>query len=160
MDDIRPGRMLTRGASDDAKQKVTQALQEIQDRKNEIQPEVERTRREQEETLIEVQNSQKRTKDAKAQILMIQKSMNKLENIKRKLKDAEAKLDTDDEEEKKQKVDKLKQRVLVSLKAMNAHSESYNQMMEATVKASGAKLNKEITKVRDRITRYVLFQLH
>ena len=157
MDDIKPARMLTRGASEDAKEKVARVLQEIQDRKNEIMPEVERTKRKEEELLIETQNSQQRAKDSREQIRMFQKSMTKLDNIKRKLKDAEAKLETDDEEEKQKQVDKLKQRVLVSLKAMSAHSESYKQMMDATVKASGAKLNKEIMVVQERVSRYVLF---
>jgi predicted nuclease with TOPRIM domain len=147
--------MLTRGASDDAKQRVTRAVQEIQNRKNEIQPEVEQTTREHEQILGAVQNSQQRTKEVKLQIQTIRRSMSKLENCKRKLGDAQEKLETDNEEEKKQFVDKLKQRVHVSLKAMSAHSESYKQMMDATVKTSGAKLNMEVTTVQERITRYV-----
>lgn len=155
VDYVRPANMLTRGASDDAKEKVIRAVQEIQDRKNKIQPEVDRTTREYEELLVEVQNSQQRAKDTKAQIQNIQKINAKLENYKRKLREAQEKLETDNEEEKKQLIDTLKQRVLVSLKAMSAHSESYKQMMEATVKTSGAKLNKEVTTVQERLSRLV-----
>jgi hypothetical protein len=152
VDYVKPAFMLTRGASDDAKEKVIRAVQEIQDRKNKIQPEVDRSTREHEELLVEVQNSQQRAKDAKSQIQNIQKLNAKLENSKRKLREAQAKLETDNEEEKKQLIDTLKQRVLVSLKAMSAHSESYKQMMEATVKTSGAKLNKEVTTVQERLS--------
>lgn len=155
VDDIKPPKILTRGASDDAKQKVTRALQEIQDRKNEIQPELERITREYQELQVEVQNSQKLVTETKGTIQSMKKTMNKLENSKRKLRELNERLETDNEEEKKQLVDRLKQRVLVSLKAMGAHSESYTQMMEATVKASGAKLNKEVTTVQERISRYV-----
>lgn len=155
MDDIRPAKMLTRGASDDAKEKVNRALQEIQDGKDKIQPEYDQASRESEELLREVQNSQQRAKETKAKIQTIQRTMAKLENYKRKLREAQEKLETDNEDAKKQLVDELKQRVLVSLKAMGVHSESYKQMMDATVKASGAKLNKEVTTVQERITRYV-----
>ena len=160
VDDVRPARMLTKGASDDAKQKVSQALKAIQNRKDLIQPEVERTTLEHGELLSKVQNSQQRAKDAKAQIQQIQKLVSKLNNYKRKLGEAQEKLEIDDEEEKKRLVDGLKQRVLVSIKAMSAHSESYKQMMEATVKTSGAKLNKEVTTVQERISRYVRLKVH
>jgi len=153
VDNVPPARMLTKGASDDAKQKVSQALKAIQNRKDIIKPEIERTTREHEELLSQVQDSQQRAKDAKAQIQQIQRLVSKLNNYKRKLEEARAKLETDDEEEKKRLIGGLKQRVLVSLKAMSAHSVSYKQMMEATVKTSGAKLNKEVTTVQERISR-------
>ena len=151
MDDIKPARFLSRGASDDAKQKVARTLKELEDSKNAIQPELEKTAREQQELLGEVQNSQQRAKSAKAQIQMIQRSVAKLENTKRKLKDAEDKLESDNAEAKIELVERLKQRVLVSLKAMDAHSEGYRKVMDATVKASGAKLNKELTTVQERM---------
>ena len=155
MDDIRPPRLLSRGASDDAKQKVTRNLKEAQDRVNDMQPEFEQTKLEHDQLLAEVQDLQHQTKDTKAKIQTVQKLSKKLENCKRKQKEAQEKLETDDEEEKKQLVEKLKQRVVVSLKAMSAHSESYKLMMEATVKTSGAKLNKEVTTVHERVSRYV-----
>jgi len=151
VDDIKPARFLSRGASDDAKQKVARTLKELEDSKNAIQPELEKTAREQQELLGEVQNSQQRAKSAKAQIQMIQRSVAKLENTKRKLKDAEDKLESDNAEAKIELVERLKQRVLVSLKAMDAHSEGYRKVMDATVKASGAKLNKELTTVQERM---------
>ena len=159
MDDINPAGILTRGVSDDAKQKVTEKLQEIQDRKNQIQPECDRITREHEELLQQVQNSQQNSKDAKQQIQAHQKIKSKLENYKRKLREAQKRLETDNEEEKRKILLEVKQRVVASLKAMGEHSNSYKKMMEATVKASGAKLNKEVTTVEERISRYELFQL-
>ena len=101
------------------------------------------------------QNSQQRVKDTKADCHRIQQVHRKLKNFQRKLSETEEKLDTDDDEQKKELVGDLKKRAIVSLKAMNAHSESYNKVMEATVKASGARLNKELAVVEERTSRYV-----
>jgi len=152
VDDIKPSRILSRGASDDAKQKVIQQLQEIESRKTEIQPKIDETAREENELLVQVQNAQQRCKDAKKKIQMIRKSIQKLENTKRKLRQAEEKLKTDDEEEKKQLVEKLKQCLAYSLKAMNAHSECNKKMVELTVKASGVKVDKEFAVVQARVS--------
>jgi chromosome segregation ATPase len=158
VDDIRPAKMLTKGGNNDvAKQELTQKMQELEDRKNQITPDIQRVDREQQELLMESQNSQQRVKDTKAEIHSVQKVHNKLKNTQRKLSETEEKLGTDDEEQKKELIGDLKKRAIVSLKAMNAHSESYNKVMEATVKASGARLNKELAVVEERTSRYVLF---
>ena len=147
--------MLTRGVSDDAKQKVAEKLQEIQERKNQIQPEYDRIDHENEELLVQVQSAQEKLKDMKQKIQAHQKLEKKLENYKRKLRDAEKQLEGDNEDEKKSLTNKLKAQILGELKAMGAHSQSYKKMMEATVNASGAKLNKEVATVEERTTRYV-----
>ncbi len=153
MDDIKPAGILTRGVSDDAKQKVAEKLQEIQERKNEIQPEYERITRENEELLIQVQNAQHILKDMRQKIQIHQKSEKKLQNYKRKLSEAERLLEQDNEDEKAELTNNLKAAVLAQIKAIGAHSQSYRKMMEATVKASGAKLNKEVTTAEERTTR-------
>ena len=156
VDDIRPSKILTKGGNNDvAKQELTQKMQELEDRKNKITPDIQRVDREQQELLIESQNSQQRVKDTKADCHRIQQVHRKLKNFQRKLSETEEKLDTDDDEQKKELVGDLKKRAIVSLKAMNAHSESYNKVMEATVKASGARLNKELAVVEERTSRYV-----
>lgn len=153
MDDIKPAGILTRGVSDDAKQKVAEKLQEIQGRKNEIQPEYDQIVRENEELLIQVQNAQHILKDMKQKIQIHQKMEKKVENYKRKLREAEQLLEQDNEDEKTELTNKLKAAVLAQIKALGAHSLSYKKMMEATVKASGAKLNKEVTTAEERTTR-------
>jgi len=152
VDDIKPAKMLTRGASDDAKQKMTEALEEIQDRENEIQPKINETTHEQEDLLKQVQNAQQLSKEKKAMMVMIRKTMQKLDNSKRKLREAEEKLEADDEDEKKKLVETVKQRLVLSLKAMKIYSESNKQMVELTVKASGVKVDKEFAMVQARVS--------
>ncbi|VEU43232.1 unnamed protein product [Pseudo-nitzschia multistriata] len=152
VDDVRVARFLSRGASDDAKQRVTQKLREVKDRENEIQPKIEQCAREQEDLLLQVQQAQQRSKEIKAKIQTIKKLVQKLQNSKRKLREAEERLETDDEEEKRNLVRKLKQRLEASLKAMNAYSESNKKMVELTVEVAGFKVDKEFALVRARLS--------
>lgn len=153
VDDIRPARMLTKGGNtDDAKKRLTQTMQDIKLERNQIEQDIQRVQSEHDELLSESQNSQTRTKDIKAKMHNVRKAKNKLLNIQRKLRETEEKLETSDDEEKKRMISELKNRANSSFKAMNVHSESYNKMMEATVKASGARLNKELAIVVERTT--------
>ena len=146
--------MLTKGGNtDDAKKRLTQTMQDIKLERNQIEQDIQRVQSEHDELLSESQNSQTRTKDIKAKMHNVRKAKNKLLNIQRKLRETEEKLETSDDEEKKRMISELKNRANSSFKAMNVHSESYNKMMEATVKASGARLNKELAIVVERTTR-------
>ncbi len=151
--------MLSRGASDDAKRKVIQSLQAIEDRKNKIEPEYERVKSEYNELLSQGQNTQAMVLEAKQSMRALRRLHEKLENAKRKLRIAQKELEDDDEEKKKECKDDLKKCVSLMLNAMGAHSESYKRMMEAKVKSSGALINKEIATGQEITCRYVLIDL-
>eukprot|EP00531_Pseudo-nitzschia_arenysensis_P017234 CAMPEP_0116132262 /NCGR_PEP_ID=MMETSP0329-20121206/9453_1 /TAXON_ID=697910 /ORGANISM="Pseudo-nitzschia arenysensis, Strain B593" /LENGTH=1129 /DNA_ID=CAMNT_0003626763 /DNA_START=129 /DNA_END=3518 /DNA_ORIENTATION=+ len=144
VDDIKPAKMLSRGASDDAKQRVIQKLEEKQKQKNELQPKFEQLESECNELERERDHAQSIYINGRHEIQELQKSQARLKNAKGKLKAAKKQLENNDDEKKKSIKDDLKKCVRILLTSMTAHSASHKLMMEAKVKSSGAQINKEI----------------
>mmetsp|Transcript_2900 Transcript_2900/g.5510 ORF Transcript_2900/g.5510 Transcript_2900/m.5510 type:complete len:1133 (+) Transcript_2900:146-3544(+) len=153
VDDIKPARMLTRGASEEMKQRVEQELAEATSRRDKIRPSLERAEQELEEIRSMSQEAQHRVKSARENRNNAQKMLTKLQAANRKLGEIQAEIDKDEEGEKAEKVGKLNQRIKLSLKALQAHSQSYQKMLAATVKASGARLNREAAAFEESTSR-------
>lgn len=153
VDDIKPAEWLTRGSTDNRKAEYQQKLEEKKRERDELLPALEKAQQEVEEVRVATQQAQAHLKDAQAGKNNVQKMINKLKTSQRKLADIEKELAKDDEEEKQRWIDKLNQRIHVSLKALQAQSDSYKLMMEATVSTSGARLRVEAAKVEERRCR-------
>lgn len=150
VDDIKEAQWLTRGSSDDAKRSVERDLEEKEKEREEILPSIEQANQELEEIRTSSQQAQHRLKEAQSHRNAAQKMITKLKTSQRKLESIEEELSKDDEEEKQSKVDELNQRIHHSLKALQAHSECYKQMLEATISTSGARLRVEAATVEER----------
>lgn len=154
VDDIRPARLLTKGGNtDNLKKQLTEKMDEEKRKMDEEKRKKDQITSEHDEILRESQNSQKQVKDLKAEITDVKKMKGRLQNIERKLQESEEKLKADDDKEKEKFIGKLKMRAIGSLTAMHMYSESYNKMMESTMKASGARLDKELAVTDERVTR-------
>jgi chromosome segregation ATPase len=153
VDEVRPAKWLAPGVSDEEKGKVEQELNELDQRKEKAQTAVQDANNKVAEIQQQAQSIMTKLKTAKANVGDLQKLINKLRNAEHKLKEAEKEVATDDEDEKKQKIGQLNKRIRHSLLALDAQAESYKKMMIATVKISGARLNREVVVVEERKAR-------
>jgi structural maintenance of chromosomes protein 5 len=150
VDDIRAASWLTRGASEEGKRSVEREWEEKKTDLEEHLPLIEKAQQEYEDMRAKSQQAQSRVKDFQADRTNVQKLINKLQSAQRKLKELEEELAKDDDEEKKNKINELSQRIHHSLKAIKAHSDCYKQMLESTVNASGVRLTVESATVKER----------
>lgn len=153
VDEVRPAKWLAPGVSEEAKKRVQEELEKCQKRLAELEPQVDKAREDLAKSQADAQEANQRVKEARLLITNLTKMRGRVRNAERKHEDAKAALETDDEEEKKQKLGVLKKRIKHSLLALEAHAQSYKQMMAATVQSSGARLDKELAVVRERQLR-------
>ena len=76
-----------------------------------------------------------------------------MQATERKLEGIEEELAKDDDEEKQHRVDELNQRIHHSLKALKAHSDSYEKMLAATMNTSGARFRVESASIEESTCR-------
>jgi structural maintenance of chromosomes protein 5 len=150
VDDIKVASWLSRGASEEGKRNVERELKEKKEDLEELLPLIGKAQQELDGMRVRSQQAQARVKDSQADRTNVQKMINKLHSALRKLKDFEEELAKDDEDEKKNKVNELNQRIHHSLKAIKAHSDCYKQMLASTVNASGARFTLESATVEER----------
>ena len=153
VDDIRPAKFLAPGVSEESKQRVQEELKVITERQREIQPAIEEAHRKKAEIEKEAQECREKFKNARDNVANLQKMINKKKNMEAKIRDNEKDLAVSNEEEKEQKAAELNRRIRYSLQALDAHSDSYKNMMKATIKYSGTRLNKEVATVLERKLR-------
>lgn len=154
VDDVRPAKWLAPGVSETQKQVVRDALDKCDKELEEIQPELENYKKNFHIQQEQAKSNLAQIKSAKENISELRKFITRQHNNARKLKEEEAKLSVDNEQEKTAKIEKLDSRVRGSLEALNAHAESFKKMMLATTKSSGARLTKEVVAVEERKARY------
>lgn len=154
VDEVRPAKWLAPGVSEEAKKRVQEELEKCQKRLAELEPQVDKAREDLAKSQADAQEANQRVKEARLLITNLTKMRGRVRNAERKHEDAKAALETDDEEEKKQKLGVLKKRIKHSLLALEAHAQSYKQMMAATVQSSGARLDKELAVARERQLRH------
>lgn len=143
IDNIKAPKYLGAGTSEDAKRETMEQLQSAQQSLEALRPAVEAAQEEVARHESGVQDAQRRLKDAKDNKNNLTKHESRLKNAQRKLKEAEAELATDDEEEKEKLISALKNRVSHSITALEAHAECHRQLMQATYKSAGARINKD-----------------
>lgn len=141
------------GVSDARKQQVKDALDKCDKELEEIQPDITKCKNDLQVYQEQAKASLDQIKSAKENINVLRKFITRKQNHAKKLEEEEAKLAIDNEEEKRDKIQKLDARVRGSLEALNAHAESFRKMMLATSKSSGARLNKEVVAVDERKAR-------
>eukprot|EP00934_Nitzschia_sp_Nitz4_P002927 Nitzschia sp. Nitz4//scaffold11_size288233//84805//88427//NITZ4_000754-RA/size288233-snap-gene-0.15-mRNA-1//1//CDS//3329534014//2917//frame0 len=156
VDDIRPAKFLAPGVADDRKAKVQEELDKIESRRSALQPQVDAASDKRGELEEKAQIAKARLTEVRGKVQVLQKVINKLRNAEAKLSDAEAELAVGDQQEKENKVAELNKRLHHSLVALEKHSESYKLMMKATVKSSGALLNKEAAAAEESANHYAL----
>ena len=146
VDDVRPAKWLAPGVSDDAKARVESELKDLETQLAEFGPARSEAEKKLGEFQEKAQKASARVKTAKENIGNLRRMINKLEGAKRKLKESEDALATDDGNEKQQKITNIKNRIRHSLSALESQAQSYKKMMETTVRCSGMRLNREILK--------------
>lgn len=155
VDDVKPPKVLRLGVSEDAEQRVLQELRGKEARMAELQPTIDETKARLDEISTQTQQSQHMVLDAANKLKGAESWRKKLEVAQRKLRDAEALLSVDNEHDKQEKIDKLNHRIRLSVKVLSSHSDTYKKLMVTTVRASGARLNKEAATVEERLAGYV-----
>lgn len=143
IDEVRPAKWLAPGVSEEEKQQVQQELEEYDQKLAEIQLDMEKAKSEMVEFQNEAAQALSRFKKAQQDMKDLKKLLSKVKTAEIKAQEAKAACEVDDEEEKNQKIGILNKRIKHSIVAVEAHAESYKKMMIATVKSSGARLNRE-----------------
>ena len=154
IDDVRPARWLAPGVSEEVKQKVSDDLQTWKEKEQEFLPAVQELEAKVAEAQQEAQDATTRLAMAKENVTNVNKLHSKIKNAQRKLKESEDALSTDDEEEKQKCISVLKNRVAHSITALEAHAECHKQMMQATYKSAGVRINKDGADAKERHARY------
>lgn len=150
VDDVRPPKVLLLGASEDAEQRVMKELQEREMQLAGLQPRLDEARGVMDEVCAQTQQAQQFVMDTQSNLKAAESLKKKLQVAQQKLHETESLLSVDDKQEKQEKIDKVNQRIRLSVKALNNHSETYKKLMLTTVRASGARLNKEAATVEER----------
>jgi chromosome segregation ATPase len=153
VDDIRAAKWLAKGVNEKAKQDVQQELDSINQQLGELQPAAEAAQQNVAELQEGTQKAMEKVKSAKTNMSDLQKLINKKRNAERKHQESVEQLSLDNEGEKKEKIGVLNNRIRHSLVALEAQAESYKRMMIATVKCSGARLNREVVANKERELR-------
>jgi chromosome segregation ATPase len=154
VDDVRPAKWLAPGVSEEVKQKVSDDLQTWKEKEQEFLPAVRELEAKVAEAQQEAQNATTRLGVAKDNVTNVTKYHNKIKNAQRKLKESEDALSTDDDEKKQKFISVLKNRVAHSITALEAHAECHKQMMQATYKSAGVRINKDGADAKERHVRY------
>jgi hypothetical protein len=154
IDDVRPAKWLAPGVSEEVKQKFSDDLQMWKDKEQEVLPAVQELEAKVAEAQKQAQDATARLGVAKENVTNVTKLHNKIKNAQRKLKESEDALSTDDEEEKQKFITVLKNRVAHSITALEAHAECHKQMMQATYKSAGVRINKDRADADERHARY------
>jgi uncharacterized protein YgiM (DUF1202 family) len=154
IDNVRPARWLAPGVSEEVKQKFSDDLQSWKEKEQEVLPAVQEAEAKVAEAQQQAQDATSRLGVAKENVSNVTKLHNKIKNAQRKLKEAEDALETDDEEGKQKFISVLKNRVAHSITALEAHAECHKQMMQATYKSAGVRINKDSADAQERHARY------
>jgi hypothetical protein len=155
-DDIKPAKLLSRGASDERKKEFERELTAAKEEKQKIEQALSEMEEEAKDLTVKNQDAQARVKNLQEDIRFANKVQTKLETEKRKLAEFEKELSQDDDQKKDEIKKQLNQRVLGALKAIKNQSESHKQILLTHVRATGAYLNKETASADVSSTRYVL----
>lgn len=153
VDDVRPAKWLAPGVSDARKQQVKGILDQCEKDLKGITPAYDECRKNMESYQQQEQQTLERIKLAKENINSLRKFITRKKNNERKLKEEEAKLSVNTDDEKKSKIDKLNGRIRASLQALDSHAENFKKVMKATEKCSGIRLNNELVIVQERRAR-------
>ena len=155
MDTIKPAKLLSRGDSDDRKEKLQKQLAEANTNEQSIEQNINEMEAEAKELTLKNQEANARVKETSEDIRNVKKLQNKISTLKAKLAELEEELSHDDEEKKDEIKKQLAQRVNSALKAVKAQSDSQKQILLTLVRTTGAYLNKETASADESRTRYV-----
>ena len=153
IDTIRPARFLAPGVSEEHKRKVAAELEKLEIRLDEIRPAFEHAKQVEHEANVRAQEVKAKLTTAKGNMEHVRKMENKIRSAEARAREAENELEVNEDDQKETLVSKLNKRILNSLMALEAQSVSYEKMMNATVKASAARLNLEPAKVKEQRAR-------
>lgn len=148
IDTIKPAKWLAPGVSADDKKRVSEELKNKEEKLNAARPALEQAEKAAAEANARAQDAKAKMAKAKETVEAARRMQNKIRTGEAKLQGAEKELEVDDNEEKAKQVSELLKRVHHSLMALEAQSSSYDNIMKATVKSSGARLNVEAAKMK------------
>ena len=152
VDDVRDARWLARSDPDSDRKKdmVKQELEDLTAQHEALRPKLQEAEQKIPELADAVKRASARLGDARNNLQNLTAIFRRLQIAESRLKESEQALAVDNEEEKKQKVDALNNRIRHSLGALDAQAESYRKMMVATVKCAGVRLNRDVVKNEER----------
>mmetsp|Transcript_41702 Transcript_41702/g.120457 ORF Transcript_41702/g.120457 Transcript_41702/m.120457 type:complete len:1122 (+) Transcript_41702:155-3520(+) len=153
IDSVRPAKWLAPGVSEEEKERVKKEYDEISARREEALPAMESAKQAAVAAEQQVKDAMNKMKKAKENFMIIKRMEGKKETQEAKLRDAERQLEESDDVEKNRLTTEINNRVDTSIQALQKHAKSYQEMMKATVKYTGLRLNIESAKVGEQRLR-------
>ena len=144
-DELRPPKLLTPGVNPQAKlrleeeiQTINQDLLERERSHNELRARKDGLEKQLQEALARLKNAKEATKS-------IQKHHQRLTSAKRKLREAEERATADNAGERKKLVRMIQARMKSIAAALEAHSDQQSQIMQFTFSQAGVRINQDVT---------------
>ncbi len=154
VDEINMPRWLAPGVNPSLKAATEQELHDAHENIDRLRPAVQEAEAKLEQVQSEAQMASARVKEAKQRKEGLEKLVSKIEHAKRKLRDVEdAERNAQDEQEKKELSQALRNRVANSISALESHVTLHSQLIQATVSTSAVRINKECLAVAERKAR-------
>lgn len=135
--------MLRPGVAPEEKERVENAMKNIQRELEALHPSVKEKEEEHESLQREGQEVTHRLKDAQKGRQELQEARNRVNVAKRKLRDAETEISRDSGAEKREIKNKLRQSVKGGLASLQAASEKYDEFLKASTELAGIQLTEE-----------------
>jgi hypothetical protein len=152
-DEVGPARMLAPGVSEEQIQQVTNELEEVHSKLNEIRPALVQSNDNVKTMEKEAQEAHLRVEDARKRVDHINKYKSKVERQSERVREAEDALKTDDASEKDKLIRGLFARLGHCLTAVRTHLEQHDVIRKQTTESAGATVQKLVINTAERAAK-------
>jgi chromosome segregation ATPase len=154
IDDVNQAKFLIGGVNKEKKLQAEQDLESASEKSEILKIQIEELQRDIDEKIRLHNESKARWEALRSNLQSFQSARNRVERLKSKVEEQEAKVSVDNLVEKKHLLKQIMARMKNAVAAIESHTDSNRKQLQATFSNAGIKINESILISEHRLTRY------